>query len=83
MTEKEVVVNIKISSMLASRTRKLTNASMPKVNLSDSHIFRHSAKGLFPGFKVGMKEVDRGGCCEWLWVPWSQSAHHAEENDCQ
>ena len=58
MTEKEVVVNIKISSMLASRTRKLTNASMPKVNLSDSHIFRHSAKGLFPGFKVGMKEVE-------------------------
>ena len=60
VTEKDVVVNNKISSMLASRTRKLTNVSMPKAKLSDSHIFRHSAKGLFPGFKVGMKEVEEG-----------------------
>ena len=53
VTEREMVVNNKISSMLASRTRKLTNVSMPKANLSDSHIFRFS-----PSFKVGMKEVE-------------------------
>ena len=60
--------------MLASRTRKLTNASMPKVNLSDSHIFRTSSKGPFRGFKLGLT----GFHCCWTF----EKAFHCPSQPC-